>query len=344
MCRLILSFITYNVKPEPYLIQMMFLALEKVEEDCARAISWFITRAFYLQYQSFMTELIDIWPSFCCLCSKGSNLSACSTYVVIVVESKINHSHLPEEFCQLQIISLKNYDNLRSNEHDVNNKLNTANESLHLQDNVTVSSIAAKNLFTKHSNLTLICKSFRKSTGYKDGILENDLDTPCVQLYCKAKGCIPIGEDHFPEVVCGLPTEILQGTPSLMANLKVGDKIGTDNYKTGTLGGFVKVRGDICFLTCLHVFLSAEDLASDNIALDDDAGVLVKCYRTRSDTGQEQMNSYNCGKIREIAFEMDNEKETSIDAALITINDGIQIDDNDYLASNQPFPSISIGK
>ncbi|CAG2244522.1 unnamed protein product [Mytilus edulis] len=102
----------------------------------------------------------------------------------------------------------------------------------------------------------------------------------------------------------------------------------------GTLGGFVKVRGDVCFLTCLHVFLSADDLASDNISLDDDAGVIVKCYSTGSVTGQGQMIPYECGRIREIAFEMDNERETSIDAALITLSDRNKIDENDYLAND----------
>ncbi|XP_076109451.1 uncharacterized protein LOC143078477 [Mytilus galloprovincialis] len=341
MCRLILSFITYNVKAESYLIiliRMMFLALDKVEKDCARAISWFITRAFYLQYQSLLKELIDIWPSFCCPCSKRSKSSACSTEVVIVVELDNDCPQLPKQFCQLQIISIKIDDILSSEAPAVYNELINLNGS----ENVVVSSVVAKDLFTKHSKLTLICKSFKKLKGYKNGTLDYILNVPCVQLYCSAKGCIPIGEDHFPKDVCGLPTDILQGTPSLMANLKVGDKIGTDNYKMGTLGGFVKVRGDVCFLTCLHVFLSAEDLASDNISLDDDAGVIVKCYSTGSVTGQGQMIPYECGRIREIAFEMDNERETSIDAALITLNDRSQIDENDYLASGDITKAFAI--
>ncbi|XP_071146123.1 uncharacterized protein [Mytilus edulis] len=334
MCRLILSFIGNILKPEPYLIQMLLLALDEGEKGCARAISWFITRAFYLQYQSLMKELIDIWPSICCPCSKRLKSSAYSTEVVIVVELENDCPQLPKHFCQLQIISIRNDDMLRSDGPDVNKELSSLNGSLHLPQNEAVSSVMAKELFTKHSKLTLICKSFRKSKGYNNGKLDYILNVPCVQLYCSAKGCIPIGEDHFPKDVCGLPTDILQGTPSLMANLKVGDKIGTDNYKMGTLGGFVKVRGDVCFLTCLHVFLSAEDLASDNISLDDDAGVIVKCYSTGSVTGQGQMIPYECGRIREIAFEMDNERETSIDAALITLNDRSQIDENDYLASD----------
>ncbi|XP_076085001.1 uncharacterized protein LOC143055845 isoform X2 [Mytilus galloprovincialis] len=334
MCRLILSFITYNVKGELYLIQLMFLALETVEKDCARAISWFITRAFYLQYQSLLKELIDIWPSFCCPCSKRFKSSACSTEVVIVVELENACPQLPKQFCQLQIISIKKDDILSSEASAVYNELITSNRSLHLPENEAVSSVMAKELFTKHSKLTLICKSFRESKVYKNGKLDYILNVPCVQLYCSAKGCIPIGEEHFPKDVCGFPTDILQGTPSLMANLKVGDKIGTDNYKMGTLGGFVKVRGDVCFLTCLHVFLSADDLASDNISLDDDAGVIVKCYSTGSVTGQGQMIPYECGRIREIAFEMDNERETSIDAALITLSDRSKIDENDYLAND----------
>lgn len=346
MCRQILSFIKNISKPEPFLNQMMFLALENVEKDCAKAISWFITRTFYLQYRSLMKELIDIWPSIRCQCSKRLKLSACSTDVFIVVELGTDCPQLPKQFCQLPIISIRKDDTLSSEGSTVYSKSITASGSLHLPENTKVSSVEAKKLFTKHSKLTLICKSFRKSEVFKNWTPDFILDVPCVQLYCSVKGYIPIGEDHFPNELCGLPTEILQGTPSLMANLKVGDKIGTDNYKMGTLGGFVKVRGDVCFLTCLHVFLSAEDLASDNISLDDDAGVIVKCYTTGSITGQGQMTSYECGKIREIAFEMDNERETSIDAALITLRDRCQIDENNYISNinNQPFTINDLGK
>lgn len=61
-----------------------------------------------------------------------------------------------------------------------------------------------------------------------------------------------------------------------LTNLKVGNQVGTDEYKRGTLGGFVQVRGDKAFLTYLHVFLSADELASDNLSLDDEKTLQVK--------------------------------------------------------------------
>lgn len=344
MCRLVLTFFNDILKPNPFLTKILILALVNEKKECAKAISWFIVRAFYLQYKFAMIEspVEDIWPALRCMRSHRISRLPFLEDVVIVVELGNDRPNLPDEFCQLKIMFMTK-DDSSSSELD-NSPFQNRNEASFSHENVTVSGIDAKDLFTQHSKLTLICKSFITIVKkYSEHYFQ---PVPYVKLYCRAKGYIPIGEDHFPRKVRGMPTDILQGTPSLMANLKVGNTIGTDINKKGTLGGFVKVRGDICFLTCLHVFLSVEDLASDNISLDDDQWIKVKCYFPRSATNDQQINSYECGRIRDIAFEVDNERETSIDAALVTLNDGIQIDENDYLESRigQSFPYCLLGK
>ncbi|CAG2205378.1 unnamed protein product [Mytilus edulis] len=89
----------------------------------------------------------------------------------------------------------------------------------------------------------------------------------------------------------------LGGKSSLLTNLKVGNQVGTDEYKRGTLGGFVQVRGDKAFLTCLHVFLSADELASEDLSLDDEKTVLVKLYAMKS----EYLND-SCVDYRPLCF------------------------------------------
>ncbi|XP_076091293.1 uncharacterized protein LOC143063191 [Mytilus galloprovincialis] len=344
MCRLALSFIGDILKSEPLITQMLILALVNDEKDCAKAISWFIVRAFYLQNRFAIKQSLveDIWPAIRCMSTNRASRSPCLEDVVIVVELGSDRPNIPKEFCQIQVMFLTKGDISSSERLLANSQLKNRNESLYLQESI-VSGIDAENLFTKHSKLTLICKSY--TTFFENDSQHNYRQVPYVKLFCRAKGYIPIGEDRFPREVCGMPTDILQGAPSLMANLKVGSKIGGEVNKMGTLGGFVKVRGDTCFLTCCHVLLSDEDLASENISLDDDKWIEVQCYFPGSPTDHKQIKSYKCGRIRDIAFEVDNANETSIDAALVTLNDGIQIHEKDYLENGhgQSYPCSVLG-
>lgn len=284
------------------------------DKDTSKVIAWFITKKCFLSLDKSIRENItDIWPVFICNCHKQKQ-EICSSkheHMEITIEINTLSQDLPATFWKIDI---KYFENTRSNNDEgkqIHERLQSFSGNFDIQATKSISSTDAKQLFDAHSNLSLICKSPFKSTGFRKH-KQKVIAQPCIQLYCKRKGFIPIGENHFSEILFGLKTDVLEGTPHFLSNLKVGNQVGTDEFKRGTLGGFVQVRGDIAFLTCLHVFLSADELASDNLSLDDKTKVSVKLY-------QKNQNSHICGKVREIAFAVDNDKETSIDAALIEI-------------------------
>lgn len=177
----------------------------------------------------------------------------------------------------------------------------------------------------------------------KSSFHQHGIEKQCVHIFCRAKGLIPVGENHFPKSFCKLPTKVIQGSPEFMTKLRVGDMIGTD-VRTGTLGGFVKVRGDTTFLTCLHIFMNAEELDAVNISLIDDSPVLIKWYPAGVTSADSGKSPFVCGKIRDIAFITDNYGTTSIDAALVKVKKHIEICPQDYLAScNQNISYDKIG-
>lgn len=319
-----------------YLIDGLSRAMTNQDQFTAKTIAWFITRKFFLSLSSNCLEnVIDIWPAFQCNCLDKKQVMFCGQTVAIIVEVDKLCPEYPKSFWEIDVKFILK-DELNHGEcSKVQEHLQSLSSTItcDFPKKVSISGIDSKHLFDKHSNLSLICKSPFKSTGFRTNN-HMIIKQPCIQLYCKKKGFIPIGENHLPRTVVGLQTDVLNGSPHFLSNLKVGDQIGTD-CKMGTLGGFVKVRGDTAFLTCLHVFLNADELASDNLSFDDEQTVWVKCYRENA--------SILCGKIREMAFEVDNENEISIDAALIELKEGIKIEALDYVSStdrNVPFSSI----
>ncbi|XP_052083731.1 uncharacterized protein LOC127721088 [Mytilus californianus] len=322
-----------------YLMDGLSRAMTNQDKDTAKSIAWFITRKFFLSLRSnFLENVIDIWPAFQCKCLDKKQVLFCCQTVAIIVEVDKLCPELPNGFSEIEVKYILK-DNINNGEcSKVHEHLQNLSSKItcNFPNKISISGMDSKHLFDEHTNLSLICKSPFKSTGFRTNN-HMIIKQPCIQLYCKKKGFIPIGENHFPRTVFGMQTDILDGSPRFVSHLKVGDQIGTDGYKRGTLGGFVKVRGDTAFLTCLHVFLNADELASDNLSLDDEQTVWVKCYRENS--------SILCGKIREMAFEVDNEKEISIDAALIELKEGITIEASDYVSStdvNFPFSSIGM--
>ncbi|CAC5422105.1 unnamed protein product [Mytilus coruscus] len=260
--------------------------------------------------------------------------------MIIIIETKKVCNDFPKTFWKVNVKYTIN-DKIEKNEcKEIHKKLQTSLSEVHFLNKVVISGVDAKTVFTEHSNLTLICKSAFKSKGF----LKNEhefVDIPCVQLYCKSKGVIPVGESHFPKTICGLQTDILEGSPCYLAGIRVGDEIGTDEFKRGTLGGFLLVRGVKTFLTCLHVFLNVDELSADNVSLNDEKLSMVKLY-PRSSAVQ---NSHECGYIREIAFQVDNEKETSIDAALIEFTADTSINSLDYMALDHgKLSNVDVGE
>lgn len=305
-----------------YLLEGLSSSMANKDKDTSKVIAWFVTKKFFQSLdKSIRDKIIDIWPSYNCSCYRGKDVF-CSGKIEITVEICTLFPDLPETFWKVDIYFIPDDRVKHKESNHIFEHLQNSNGKLHFRNKETVSSEEAKQLFIAHTNLTLVCKSSFKSTGFqmkKHKVIEQS----CVQLYCKRKGLIPIGENHFPKTLNGLQTDILEGCPNLLTKLKIGNKVGRDNdLKRGTLGGFVEVRGVKAFLTCLHVFLSTDELASDNISLDDKQQDLVKVHI--------QNKTSICGLIRDIAYEVDNPTVTSIDAALVEISE-TSIDKSNYV-------------
>ncbi|CAG2241210.1 unnamed protein product [Mytilus edulis] len=234
----------------------------------------------------------------------------------------MDNVHAPTKYFSVDIVYLVNEDISKDNTNTV--KLEESNAEVLFPDNKQITGLSARDLFAKHSKLPLISKSSFQQRG---------IEKQCVNLFCKVKGILPVGENRFPKIFCGLPTKVVQGSPAFMSKLRVGDMIGTDEFKRGILGGFVKVRGDTAFLTCLHIFLNAEELAANKISLNDNKALLVKCYPAFETSDASTSPSFICGKIRDIAFKTDNPESTSIDAALIKVKKKIEVCSTDYVST-----------
>lgn len=324
LCRFLLTVISEQETHEwqecrVYLMRGLSDAMANQDKDTSKIIAWFITKMFFVSLSNNVHKhIIDIWPASQCDFFDLTQ-PLCFKQIAIIVEMDAFCSEIPNMFWEIEVKcsrndSIINFECSKIHEH----LQNSSNSSF--QREISISGEEAKLLFNEHTNLSLIGKSPYKSSGFRvnnHGILKQS----CVQLYCKKKGFIPIGENHFPKTVNGMNTDILEGSPRLLSNLKVGDQIGIDGYKMGTLGGFVKVRGDKAFLTCTHVLL---ELNTDQISLDDDETTWVSVFRENTST--------HCGKVRDIAFKMDNERETSIDAALVEIMEEVNIDATDYIS------------
>lgn len=327
LCRLMLSYIDDSETTLEYLSKVLKYAMNRRDVSISVAIAWRLTWSYFTKIKSAFPNLIDIWPAFQCTCTFGSEYQneMCSSDAVIVVHLDTDVPQPSDDFFSIQILYFTNI---------IYKTLPSTKRVVPFPDDMPITGSSAEILFDNHRNLTLICKSAFETSqtvyGPSDGLPEI---IPCVELYCKVKGMIPVGEKHFPKLFCNLPTKILQGSPTLMTSLRIGSAIGTDDFKKGTLGGFVRFRGENAFLTCLHVFLKAEDLTSDDMTLDDSESYWVKCYSNEPATSSANTrSSFVCGKIQDFGFEK-NSDGTSIDAALIRLEKGITIDSSQFVAA-----------
>ncbi|CAC5423111.1 unnamed protein product [Mytilus coruscus] len=192
-----------------------------------------------------------------------------------------------------------------------------------------VPGIVAKELFKQHSNLTMVCPSNFKSKGFISGNPELHAIN-CIQLFCKQKGIVPIGESHFPLAVDVVPTDVLEGTSQFSSAVHIGDKIYNEEDCTGTLGGFVKYYGIDTFLTCSHVIFVKNDifkLQSKDIHFkchtisNKDVQEQVECVLIRHSLryDQQEKDMDVDGENNNRSELQDNPDETSIDAALLLI-------------------------
>lgn len=297
------------------------LAIDKRDRNTAKALSWFITRNLFSEFETQLAEAIDIYPGIRCLCP-GSLLEKnpfCTNIRVIVILTRTTIREIPDKYHGFEIeeINPDLSNSIDSEAVTISNLLSTKyTNSYSLK--ADLSQYEVETVFNCHSNITLICPSVLKSKSFSK--VHDVQERICIQLYCTKKGIIPLGEDHFPRLINGIPTDVIDGNIGLMTKLRIGDQIGPTT-SIGTLGGFVAYYGFNCFLTCAHVMYDVQALLSDDFALLPEAKAY--CHSVQG--------LVDCGKVIRILFDHDDKLKTSIDAALVYMQNNATFDRTDYI-------------
>ncbi|KAL3878066.1 hypothetical protein ACJMK2_035699 [Sinanodonta woodiana] len=175
-------------------------------------------------------------------------------------------------------------------------------------------------LFKRHTNLVAISPSSFLSSKRNGLKIE-----PSIVLYCRMKGVIPIGEDHFPKTLelegIIMSTDIREGLFKFlmhkqqqsfrpmdrMDKLRMGCSIGRKNSKySGTLGPFVRKGSDVCFITCAHVIGFEIDY------------VLNRTIVQPGDGDSSEARDRACGTVLNVR--VGPIQSASVDAALIKVD------------------------
>ena len=129
-----------------------------------------------------------------------------------------------------------------------------------------ISGYDADRLFRQHSNLNMVSSCPIKSVNFGRDDTHRMTKDPCVVLYCRSKGEIPLSENGFPKEIAGFKTDVREGYCTYgVGDLQTGQKILPQKCLEvpgtwGTLGGFVKRSdGKISILTCAHLFRGITD-------------------------------------------------------------------------------------
>lgn len=230
VCRFILSHMNEFDNND---MKGLYLALHEAVKcqasNNAKVIAWKLTRLFVKTLSK--KQYYDIWPGFICVCKEESNTPRpfcfCSRHIAIVVEvfdiEDVNPR--PSSFCDIPIAyrivnGYSNEANLISKKIDQldgrQNQLRTAKG---------VPNDIAEQLFASHSKLCLISSSPIKSKKYVKSNKSKPcgkshvgyVEEPCIQLFCREKRIIPVGEAHFPRSINSVPTDVLEGYPRMLA-------------------------------------------------------------------------------------------------------------------------------
>jgi hypothetical protein len=314
------------------------IAFKNLDKDTAKAISWCITKTFYKTFQVNLSHCFDVYPGLRCQClNKGQNTNAlCSNDKLIIITSRTEVKGLPAVYKGFKIKIMDVHDkSTEKSESETLSALLSQNctDSYHIKMNISNST--AKNLFDSHSNLALVCPSVHRSFSFaRKHEVKNEL---CIQLYCKLKGILPLGEIHFPDSIHGIPTDVINGEACFISTLRIGDKIGSQTH-TGTLGGFVKYLDFNCFLTCAHVMYDEKTLFGSSSNSAQLPGAMA--YNYTSDGVEE------CGKVMWRAFDQGDKFKTGVDAALVLLQNNWMMDPMDYVLDFQgnSCPFSSLGK
>lgn len=302
-------------------------AFHNHDNQTAKVLAWAIIKRFYMMYEELLRNATDLYPGIQCTCrGKGNNTETlCSQQKLIIVSTSNRIRGLPLVFRDFRIQILdQSRTNSTTNECEkiIKRLSEFQKESFCLK--MSLSSEIAENMFLNHSNLSLICPSVVKSTAFKTHThaVKREL---CIQLYCKTKGILPLGESHFPEIIQGYPTDVIEADTRMLSNLRIGTKIGPKTSE-GTLGGFVKYLGLDCFLTCAHVMYDVETLLDQTKNFTSLPGATAFIHSPFAET--------ECGRVIWRAFDHDDRLKTSIDAALVVLQNNASIDQDDYVLDN----------
>jgi len=191
-----------------------------------------------------------------------------------------------------------------------------AKATIHLEDiecntKRQISGEDAARLFKEHSNLNMIHPSSFKSTKFFT-VDSTIVQIPCIALYCKVKGIIPLGERAFPNVIGDLNTDVREGYVIFGQDhlLRPGTEFCcTSSMKSGTIGGFVELEdGSTALITASHILVTSDKLGNDS---NFNPTILISRGSNQADI---------IGKVIRGRFWNANPNESSVDAALIRIN------------------------
>ncbi|CAG2234883.1 unnamed protein product [Mytilus edulis] len=314
-CYMLLAYYTgTETNKESIIKPALRTAIAKGYKNIANIIHWFIIREYFRSCSFEIDYLIDIWPAVVCKRSNCYYHAFCSKDLVIMVQTTQSMENMPVKFWNIEIQYMRQAYGIDIEEKEkklgyTNNDLSPSIENSFPE----LDGVLASDLFKKHSKLTLICKSVYK---LKDGV---KIEQPCIQLFCRGK-------------------DILEGGPVLARQVRVGEKINSRHH-IGTLGGFVQILGDITLLTCAHVVLPEDNLNGINLTIPSNKAIYIDCEQTSASnnvpTSPTIHTKFRCGKLRYIEFRTDRPEETSIDAALINLQDDVKMDENDYIANRK---------
>lgn len=292
--------------------------------SCASAIAWKITRLFLKEMS--LTVCNDIWPGFRCNCKNNDvqqwidPVIFCSSDVVIIVEvNEIETNWIQaNSFHGIPVKYEKQIGQSQEGKLITEKITRLQSEDPDWLSKVTgIDGSKAKHYFAQHRKLSVISPSPIKSQDYP--VEQMFVKEPCIQLYCRLKGYIPVGEAHFPSEIDDIPTDILQGYAELLVeDIKIGSGVGVLGGKSGTLGGFVRFFGEDAFLTCAHVIIDKEYLVTRKNRLRiHDNPITVYYINQGSPPGT---GALPCGKLKYIAFPPDTGEGSTVDAAIIQLD------------------------
>ena len=343
LCRWLMANIHNRGVTNKEMERALDIAFKNLDKDTAKAISWCITKTFYKTFQVNLSHCFDVYPGLRCQClNKGQNTNTlCSNDKLIIITAGTEVKGLPAEYKGFKIKIMDVHDKSTEKlEGETLSALLSQNytDSYHIK--VNISNSTAKKLFDSHSNLALICPSVHRSFSFaRKHEVKNEL---CIQLYCKLKGILPLGEIHFPDSIHGIPTDVINGEACFISTLRIGNTIG-QRTTAGTLGGFVNYFGRDCFLTCAHVMYDVKTLLELSSKFAELTEAKAYNHISCNDTSHIPIE---CGSVIWRTFNHDDISKTSVDAALVELQNGWTMDPNDYFMDNEgnshPFSRLGM--